>query len=125
VRITPRPLNQRDYAHDLAPIPLCVAADSLPIVGSRSKQRHGFATMVVSLTPRTGDPTGILRLDYGVNWIGELEDKHYGRQIEAYRNPKRNGQNRKTEKQKRKEATRLAALLGGEWGQLVGDIEVC
>jgi hypothetical protein len=88
-------------------------------------ERYGFAPMVASLTSRAGETTGILRLDYGVNWIGELEDKHYGRQIEAYRNPKRNGQNRKTEKQKRKEATRLAALLGGEWGQLVGDIEVC
>jgi hypothetical protein len=48
-------------------------------------QRHRFATMVARLTPRAGDPTGILRLDYGVNWIGEFEGRHYGRQIEAYK----------------------------------------
>jgi hypothetical protein len=48
-------------------------------------ERYGFAPMVASLTSRAGEPTGILRLDYGVNWIGEREGRHYGRQIEAYK----------------------------------------
>jgi hypothetical protein len=35
-------------------------------------------------------------LDYGVNWIGELEGRHYGRQIEKKQTGRRK---RKKEKQ--------------------------
>jgi hypothetical protein len=43
-------------------------------------------------------------LDYRVNWIGELEGRRYGRQIEKKQTGRRK---REVKEKRRKEATRL------------------
>lgn len=44
-----------------------------------------FPGVPPSSTPRAGDPTGVPRVNYGLNRIGNLRGRHYGRQIETYK----------------------------------------